>query len=189
MEDIPKDEGSSSDWNWCYEMLTKTSRSFAAVIQTLGEELKDSVCIFYLTLRALDTIEDDTRFPKERKIPLLNDFYKKLRQRGWNFNECGEGNERYLLSNLDRMIKCHLELKQSFREIIEDITRRMGKGMSEFIEREVVSIADWDLYCHYVAGLVGIGLSRLFAESGLEVNSSIWIIFPTLWVFVCKKPT
>lgn len=111
---------------------------------------------------------DDTRFPKERKIPLLNDFYKKLRQRGWNFNECGEGNERYLLSNLDRMIKCHLELKQSFREIIEDITRRMGKGMSEFIEKEVVSIVDWDLYCHYVAGLVGIGLSRLFAESGLE---------------------
>ena len=25
-------------------------------------------------------------------------------------------------------------------------------------------------YCHYVAGLVGIGLSRLFAASGLESN-------------------
>jgi len=40
--------------------------------------------------------------------------------------------------------------------------------MAEFIEREVETIADWDLYCHFVAGLVGIGLSRLFAESGLE---------------------
>lgn len=28
--------------------------------------------------------------------------------------------------------------------------------------------ADYDLYCHYVAGLVGIGLSSLFAGSGLE---------------------
>ena len=25
-------------------------------------------------------------------------------------------------------------------------------------------------YCHYVAGLVGIGLSRLFSASGLEVE-------------------
>ena len=29
-------------------------------------------------------------------------------------------------------------------------------------------IEDWDLYCHYVAGLVGEGLSRLLAASGKE---------------------
>lgn len=29
---------------------------------------------------------------------------------------------------------------------------------------QVVTIADYDLYCHYVAGLVGIGLSQLFGE-------------------------
>jgi farnesyl-diphosphate farnesyltransferase len=44
----------------------------------------------------------------------------------------------------------------------------MGKGMSEFVQQEVVSVEDWDLYCHYVAGLVGIGVSGLFATSGLE---------------------
>lgn len=33
---------------------------------------------------------------------------------------------------------------------------------------EVNSIADYDLYCHYVAGLVGEGLSGLFAQSGKE---------------------
>ena len=27
-------------------------------------------------------------------------------------------------------------------------------------------MADYNLYCHYVAGLVGIGLSHLFASSG-----------------------
>ena len=26
-------------------------------------------------------------------------------------------------------------------------------------------------YCHYVAGLVGIGLSKLFSVSGLEANA------------------
>lgn len=31
---------------------------------------------------------------------------------------------------------------------------------------QVDSVQDYDLYCHYVAGLVGIGLSQLFASSG-----------------------
>ncbi len=33
---------------------------------------------------------------------------------------------------------------------------------------EVNSITDYDLYCHYVAGLVGEGLSGLFSTSGKE---------------------
>ena len=34
--------------------------------------------------------------------------------------------------------------------------------MAEFMQKEVVTVEDFDLYCHYVAGLVGIGLTRLF---------------------------
>jgi len=59
-------------------------------------------------------------------------------------------------------------LNPVYQKVIADITKRMGHGMAEFIEREVVTLEDWDLYCHYVAGLVGIGLSNLFAASGLE---------------------
>jgi len=40
--------------------------------------------------------------------------------------------------------------------------------MAEFLTKKVDTVKDWDLYCHYVAGLVGEGLSRLFAVSGLE---------------------
>ena len=36
------------------------------------------------------------------------------------------------------------------------------------------TVADYDLYCHYVAGLVGEGLSRLFSASGKEAE---WIQF------------
>ncbi len=46
-------------------------------------------------------------------------------------------------------------------QVIADITRRMGEGMAEFIEKEVLTVKDYDLYCHYVAGLVGIGLSQV----------------------------
>jgi len=149
-------------------MLDKTSRSFAAVIQSLREELRDAVALFYLTLRALDTIEDDPRFLKEKKIPLLLSFHTKLRSKGWNYSGCGEGDEQLLLSHFHRVINSFLSLKPSYQQIIEEITLRMGKGMSEFLEREVITVKDWDLYCHYVAGLVGIGLSKLFAASGLE---------------------
>lgn len=31
-----------------------------------------------------------------------------------------------------------------------------------------MTLADYDAYCYYVAGLVGVGLSRLFAAGGLE---------------------
>jgi len=33
---------------------------------------------------------------------------------------------------------------------------------------QVITIEDYDEYCHYVAGIVGLGLSRLFYTSGLE---------------------
>ena len=46
-------------------------------------------------------------------------------------------------------------------QVITDIARRMGAGMAEFIEREVLSVQDYDLYCHYVAGLVGLGLAQV----------------------------
>jgi len=45
------------------------------------------ICLFYLVLRALDTIEDDMTIPIEKKVPLLVNFHKILYQKGWNFKE------------------------------------------------------------------------------------------------------
>jgi len=52
----------------------------------------------------------------------------------------------------------------------------MENGMADFAHKAVLSptstyietIEDFDLYCHYVAGLVGEGLSRLFSATGKE---------------------
>ncbi|CAN6480956.1 unnamed protein product [Victoria cruziana] len=44
----------------------------------------------------------------------------------------------------------------------------MGAGMAKFICMEVETISDYDEYCFYVAGLVGLGLSKLFHASHLE---------------------
>ncbi len=56
---------------------------------------------------------------------------------------------------------CNEMLHVRFEQVIADITRRMGEGMAEFIEKEVLAVKEYDLYCHYVAGLVGIGLSQV----------------------------
>ena len=37
----------------------------------------------------------------------------------------------------------------------------MGAGMAKFIEKEVETCKEFDEYCHYVAGLVGVGLSKV----------------------------
>jgi len=46
----------------------------------------------------------------------------------------------------------------------------MGAGMAEYVAKDVPvkTIDEYNMYCHYVAGLVGHGLTRLFSASGLE---------------------
>jgi farnesyl-diphosphate farnesyltransferase len=68
----------SQDLQFCYSMLNKVSRSFSVVIQQLPDELRDAVCVFYLILRALDTVEDDMAVPVERKVPLLKAFHERI---------------------------------------------------------------------------------------------------------------
>lgn len=60
----------------------------------------------------------------------------------------------------------------SAKQVIADITRRMGAGMAEFVTKDLgqgtVSVAEYNRYCHYVAGLVGEGLTRLFCATGVQ---------------------
>jgi farnesyl-diphosphate farnesyltransferase len=151
------------------------------------------VCIFYLILRALDTIEDDMTLPNSTKLPMLRSMHLKLHEPGWNFDGSGPGEkDRIVLVEFENVQEefanldagsvlpvskyTFLELTARYQEVIQNITRKMGAGMADFAAlatpekpvAEVNSISDYDLYCHYVAGLVGEGLSGLFASSGKE---------------------
>ncbi|KAI8477155.1 MAG: farnesyl-diphosphate farnesyltransferase [Monoraphidium minutum] len=153
---------------FCYDMLNQVSRSFAVVIQQLPNPLRDAICVFYLVLRGLDTVEDDMAIAPEAKIPDLLKFHEYIYRPGFSM-QCGYGHYVRLMREFGTVVDVFLSLEPGFQAVIADITRRMGAGMAEFIEMdEVESVAQYDLYCHYVAGLVGIGLSQLFASSGLE---------------------
>lgn len=144
------------------------------VIQELNPELLVPVALFYLILRGLDTIEDDMTLSLEKKEPILRDFHNIVKQKGWTFNENGPNEkDRELLVHFDVVIEEFALIKPAYQEIVLDITKKMGDGMSdylnnaEFNENGVDSIVDYELYCHYVAGIVGDGLTRLFVEGKL----------------------
>jgi farnesyl-diphosphate farnesyltransferase len=159
----------AADWRFCYDYLQRVSRSFALVIMELDSRLRDPACIFYLVLRALDTIEDDTSVDATLRMRLCRELYTHLGDPTYKLHDIGQADERTLLEQLPKVFICFRELDSEYQEIIADITRRMGDGMAQHIhQKECETVADYDLYCHYVAGLVGIGLSAMFAASGHE---------------------
>ncbi|RAH63415.1 farnesyl-diphosphate farnesyltransferase [Aspergillus piperis CBS 112811] len=156
----------------CFKFLDLTSRSFSAVIKELHPELLMPVCVFYLTLRGLDTIEDDTSIPLETKEPLLRGFKDFLEQDGWTFNgNRPEEKDRELLVQFHNVITEFKKMKPAYQAIIKDITDKMGNGMADYCRKaafddaSVITVEEYDLYCYYVAGLVGEGLTRLFVEA------------------------
>lgn len=167
-------EKESATMRACYEHLNKTSRSFSAVIQELNPEMVGPICLFYLVLRGLDTIEDDLTIPLAKKDPLLREFHANMEIDGWTFSENGPNEkDRNLLVHFDDVITELKQIQPKYYEIIKDITIKMGNGMAdyannaEFNANGVESVKDYELYCHYVAGLVGEGLTRLFVEGEL----------------------
>ncbi|KAL5703159.1 squalene synthase [Ranunculus cassubicifolius] len=161
-------------WAFCYSMLHKVSRSFAFVIQQLDTDLRNAVCIFYLVLRALDTVEDDTSIPNDVKVPILEAFHRHIYDSTWHFS-CGTKEYKVLMDELHHVVTAFLELGRGYQEAIEEITKRMGAGMAKFILKEVETVEEYDEYCHYVAGLVGLGLSKLFYASRKEDLASDYL--------------
>ncbi|KAJ7097216.1 isoprenoid synthase domain-containing protein [Mycena belliarum] len=169
----------------CWEFLDMTSRSFSAVIKELEGDLARVICIFYLVLRALDTIEDDMTLPASVKQPLLRAFHEHTLVPGFSFTGSGpDEKDAPLLVEYPVVVEELLRLPQVYRDAIVSITAKMGAGMADFALRADAALAaekaggfgletaeEYDLYCHYVAGLVGEGLSLLFAASGKEAPS------------------
>jgi farnesyl-diphosphate farnesyltransferase len=167
-------EKESPELRRCFEFLDLTSRSFSAVIKELHPELLVPVVIFYLILRGLDTIEDDMTIDLSKKEPILRSFQNILDKEGWTFNDNGpKEKDRELLVGFDVVIAEFRKIKPAYRTIIKDITKQMGNGMADYANNAehningISTLAEYDLYCHYVAGLVGDGLTQLFVESGL----------------------
>lgn len=159
------------NWNFCFESLKNVSRSFNIVIKQLDDETMKVVCIFYLVLRGLDTIEDDMSIPIEDKKQMLLHFHNDIENIHYSVEYGDKPEYRTLMKNFYKVNRSYKQLHTKYRDVIKNITHEMAKGMVEFLDKSSIdTITEYDSYCHYVAGLVGIGLSQIFTLSGLEFN-------------------
>lgn len=166
-----------SSWKRCYKLLDGTSRSFALVIRFLPLEIRDAVCIYYLVLRALDTVEDESLTKGQEKQALLENFYLLLSPNS-TINEeelINRVNIDHIKSEMDyTLVKefpivkaCFKQLKLNYQNVIIKTGKEMGKGMGEFVsggELKSPTFPLYEKYCHYAAGLVGLGLTEIFGE-------------------------
>jgi hypothetical protein len=88
-------------------------------------------------------------------------------EEGWTYdgNDAKE-KDKILMVEFDVVITEFLKLKPIYQEAIADICKQMGAGMAEFAEKDgctgTETKEEYNLYCHYVAGLVGVGPATIF---------------------------
>jgi farnesyl-diphosphate farnesyltransferase len=89
-----------------------------------------SICVFYLVLRALDTVEDDMYAPLAPKLELLRSFHSLIAtEQPSHLVIHGYGmtaDERVLLTELPRLLRVLGALPPDQRHTIFSITERMG---------------------------------------------------------------
>ena len=139
-DDEIKQNFNEANLAFCDEILSKVSRSFAAVIRQLPPNMLVDIMIFYLVLRALDTVEDDmTAFENnEIKIKHLLAFTDTaLTDPSWNMEGVGEADEKRLLVEFPKCYDVFKCLNTKSQSVIVDITQRMAAGMAEFVRKDL----------------------------------------------------
>ncbi|HLR91622.1 MAG TPA: squalene/phytoene synthase family protein [Atopostipes sp.] len=147
-------------------VLKDTSRTFYIPINLLKEDLKQAVSTAYLVYRAIDEIEDHETIPNETKTPILMTLSELFKR---PFTE-----EEYLaviapiqeeLPEVSVRLYDWIEAcPETARPLIMETGSEMAYGMGKWAERnwDVQTKEDLDEYTYYVAGIVGVLLSKLW---------------------------
>lgn len=163
MKKFPKD---------AMRMLKETSRTFYIPITFLQKELKSAVASAYLIFRAIDEIEDDEQLSNDVKHDILmqvSELFKKPFDNDAYIQILGE-HKNQLPEVSIRLEEWLQACPQEAMPIVMDAAREMAYGMAEWSKKnwDIQTREDLDDYTYYVAGLVGVMLSDLWALYGDE---------------------
>lgn len=167
-------------WSFCHAILPDVSRTFALNIPILPPRLRDSVCCAYLLCRIADTIEDTESLPAPARRSLYDALHRAVDPARPQpsalpaFTEHAAGTtEAYsrLMAGAPRVLTAFASLPPSSRAAIAECVREMiagmrapsARGRESGIRFVSADFPDLDRYCHYVAGTVGVMLTRLFS--------------------------
>lgn len=163
-------------------VLKETSRTFYIPITFLKSDLKHSVASAYLVMRAIDEIEDHELISNDTKYELLMQVSELFKQ---PFTE--EAYLRIIEPVKEQLPEVSLRLydwvqacPEGSRPMMMEISSEMAFGMAKWAKKnwQVQTKEDLDDYTYYVAGVVGVYLSKLWHWSyGQETDLDLAIGF------------
>jgi phytoene/squalene synthetase len=171
----------SADRHLIEFQLSKVSRSFALAIKVLDEPLRDYVGLSYLLFRVLDTVEDAkwvSAEDQDKGFELFDglftegatseEFEKQLLEK--TITGTVSKNEIALIRETPKLLVLLNQVPSEIRNDIESSILSMSRGMKHFTLREwgtfkLRNLHEVNLYCYFVAGLVGEMLTRLLFHS------------------------
>lgn len=171
---------STTDRQFCRDMLPRVSRTFAICIRLLPSDLEHSVLISYLLCRIADTIEDSTGLSLADKRRLLGHFSLCLDETGPDAAPLREAfgqpsiDDEILAREADAVLREFRKLPVSQQAAVRPWVKEMCSGMAEFSEptpdspesgaASIATVQELERYCYYVAGTVGHLLTELFSQ-------------------------
>src|SRR6185312_7722813 len=147
--------------------LEQTSRTFYPSIMKLPEPIREAVMSSYLSLRALDEIEDHQQLQKSTKVGLLNSLSAELRLPRSSDRACSAILRPYHdeLPEVTNRLDDWLGLSpDGTATIVRQAAAAMSGRMAYWVEADwmIRSKRDLDRYTFCVAGAVGVLLSDLW---------------------------
>nr|VFK62702.1 MAG: farnesyl-diphosphate farnesyltransferase [Candidatus Kentron sp. UNK]VFK70578.1 MAG: farnesyl-diphosphate farnesyltransferase [Candidatus Kentron sp. UNK] len=183
---IAKDTSRMTDEAYQAHSLQGVSRTFALTIPQLPEKLRTPVGNAYLLCRICDTIEDEPALTLEQKERFSGDFVRVVKGSASPdifsdtlsaalTNDTPEA-ERDLIRNTARVIRLTHGFNPPQRRAMEHCVQEMATGMVHYQKRQTLNglrdISELGDYCYYVAGVVGIMLTKLFSDYSREMTAN-----------------
>lgn len=147
-------------------VLKETSRTFYIPIKLLKKDLKEAVSTAYLVYRAIDEIEDHEDLPNEVISTILMQLSELFK------NPFTEEEYFAIIAPIkDKLPEVSVRLVDwidacpaTAQPIVRETGSEMAYGMSIWAEKNwnVRTKEDLDDYTYYVAGIVGVLLSKLW---------------------------
>ena len=165
------------DREWCHDVISNVSRTFAITVDRLEEPMATDVCVSYLCCRIADTVEDAGHVPPVEQTALLTAYLRVLDPddsfTAERFLETiepwlpAEGTDEWdrdwqLVAETPRVVRTFEALDPRSKEAVRAPIRELVDGMATFTDRyadegglRLQTVSELEEYCWYVAGTVG----------------------------------
>ena len=163
-----------------YELLARTSRTFALAIPLLPEPSRWNLCLSYLLFRIADTLEDAPAWSRAERLHALEQWAdllevpdlpraRALCERWRETSPVSHAGYLDLLAAAASVLEEVLRLPEDTRRTVLAHALRTTRGMHAILEKadeagnvSLTSLEELRAYCYTVAGIVGELITELF---------------------------